>query len=191
MGKKQNPQPDPVVTAEQGKSLAAVRSPSVGEQALTGQATGLLDWINKGDYTTRPKNLFFNYADPAERQRKRELMMNAGAQGVAALGQGANPNLLALNKQNLQDQFARDTAGQYESDVSQAGTRAAGMLGDVAGLENARELGTLGATTGMYGQSLGANTQIAMKPRWWEILLNQAGQGAQAAATMMAGTPPP
>lgn len=186
MGKKQNPQPDPEVKAQQAQSLLAVRPPSAGEAALTSEATGLMDWIKSGDYTSRPKNLFFNYADPAARQRKRELQMNAGAQGVAALGQGANPNLLAMNKQNLQDTFARDTAGQYESDVSQAGLRASGILGDVAGMENARELGTLGATTGMYGQSLGANTQLAMKPRWWEILLNQAGQGAQAAATFAA-----
>lgn len=172
MSKKQNPDPK----VEQKASLAAIRTPSVGEQALTGEATGLMDWIKAGDYTKRPKNLFFNYADPAERQRKRELMMNAGAQGVAGLGQGsANANLLALNRQNLQDHFARDTAAQYEQDVSQAGIRAAGMLGDVAGLENARESAALGATTSSY------NTQLA-KPSWWQILLSQAGQGAQAAA---------
>lgn len=165
--------PDPKV--EQTKSLAAVRGPSVGEAALTGEATGLMDWIKKGDYTSRPKNLFFNYADPAQRQRQREQMMNAGPQGVAALGQGANANLLALNKQNLSDTWARDMAGQYESDVSQAGIRAAGMLGDVAGLENAREGMALGSTTSSY------NTQLA-KPSWWQILLGQAAAGAQAGA---------
>jgi hypothetical protein len=108
------------------------------------------------------------------------MMMNAGAQGVGALGQGANPNLLALNKQNLSDEWARDTAGQYESDVSQAGIRASGMLGDVAGLENARELGALGATTSSYNANM-------TRPKWWQILLSQAGQGAQAAATAGAG----
>lgn len=136
-----------------------------------------MDWIKKGDYTQRPKNLFFNAMDPAERQRKRELMMNAGPQGVAALGQGANPNLLALNRQNLQDEWARDTAGQYEQDVAQAGQRASGILGDVAGLENARELGTLGATTGAY------NIKVA-KPPWWQVLLQSAQQGAAAGAGM-------
>lgn len=173
MSKKQSPDPK----KEQATSLAAVRQPSAGEAALTGEATGLMDWIKKGDYTTRPKNLFFNAMDPAERQRKRELMMNAGPQGVAALGQGANPNLLALNRQNLQDEWARDTAGQYEQDVAQAGIRASGMLGDVAGLENSRELGALAATSGSY------NTQLN-KPKWWQVLLGQAAQGAAAGATM-------
>lgn len=177
MSKKQSPDPK----KEQTASLAAVRTPSVGEQALTTEATGLMDWIKKGDYTQRPKNLFFNFADPAARNRKRELMMNAGPQGIAALGMGsANPNLLALNRQNLNDEWARDSAAQYEQDVSQAGFRAAGMLGDVAGLENQREGMALGSTTSSY------NTQLN-KPKWWEILLSQAGQGAQAGA-MAAGS---
>lgn len=172
MSKKQKPDPN----KEQAASIAAVRPPSAGEQALTSEATGLMDWIKKGDYTQRPKNLFFNYADPAARQRQREMQMNAGPQGVSAFGAGANPNLLALNKQNLQDEWARDTAGQYESDVSQAGIRASGMLGDVAGLENARELGTLGATTSSYNQNM-------QRVPWWQQLLNSSAQGAAAAAT--------
>lgn len=172
MSKKQKPDPN----KEQATSLAAVRGPSVGEQALTSEATGLMDWIKKGDYTQRPKNLFFNYADPAARNRQRELQMNAGPQGISALGQGANANLLALNRQNLNDTWARDTAGQYESDVSQAGIRASGMLGDVAGLENAREQGALGATTSGYNINM-------QKIPWWQTLLNSAARGAAAGAT--------
>jgi len=168
-GQKVNP------NVEQTKSLAAVRGPSLGEQAIGSEATGLMDWIKAGDYTSRPKNVFFNYADPAQRQAQREQMMNAGAQGIGALGQGANANLLALNKQNLADTWARDTAGQYEQDVSQAGVRAAGELGDVAQLENARELGTLGSTTSTL------NTRIN-QPSWWKILLGQAAKGAEVAA---------
>lgn len=172
MSKKQSPDPK----AEQVQSLAAVSTPTAGEAALTSEATGLTDWIKKGDYRTRPKNLFFNYSDPAARDRQRRVQMNTGAQGAAGLA-APNANLLALNKQHLDDEWARDTAGQYESDVSQAGIRASGMLGDVAQLENSREQGRLGATTSMW-------TNNNSRPRWWEILLSQAGQGAQAAATM-------
>ena len=186
MSKKQKPKPDPEVAAHQNQSLATIRQPTAGEAALTSEATGLMDWVKAGDYRKRPKNLFFNYADPAERDRQRRTQMNAGGQGIYALG-APDPNLLASQKQNLDDEWARDTAGQYEQDVSQAGIRAAGELGDVAQLANARNLGALGATTSMYGQSLGANTQMAMRPRWWETLLAQAGQGAQAAATAFGG----
>lgn len=85
---------------EQSKSLAAVRAPSVGEQFLTNEATEMLNTIKAGDYTKRPKNIFFNFADPAQRESQREMMFNAGGQGVFALG-APDPNLLALNRQNL------------------------------------------------------------------------------------------
>lgn len=135
-----------------------------------------MDWIKKGDYTQRPKNLFFNFADPAARAHKRELMMNARPQGIAALGMGAtNPNLLALNRQNLNDEWARDEAAQYESDVANAQARATGALGGIAGLENQREGLALGATTGSF------NTQLN-KPSWWQTLLQSAAQGAAAGA---------
>jgi len=175
LGKKQKVNPQ----VEQAKSLSIVDTPSAGESALTGEATGLMDWIKAGDYRTRPKNLFFNFADPAERARQRETMMNAGGQGIFALG-SPSPNLLALNKQNLNDHWARDEAGQYEQDVSQAGIRAAGELGDVANLENARKTARLGATTSSF------NTQLA-RPRWWETLLAGAQRGASAAAAGAGG----
>lgn len=171
MSKKNKVQPD----VEQKASLAAVRTPSVGEQYLTNEATSLMDTIKAGDYTKRPKNVFFNFADPAQRAQQREMMFNAGKQGSFALG-APDPNLLALNRQNLDDEWARDTAGQYEQDWRDAGVRAAGMLGDVAGLENQREGAALGATTSMW------NTRDA-RPRWWEVLVG----GAQKAAGAVAG----
>lgn len=160
---------------EQRASLAAVRQPSAGERYLTNEATSLLDTIKAGDYTTRPKNVFFNFADPAQRKAQRDMMFNAGGQGVFALG-APDPNLLALNKQNMDDEFARDSSAQYEQDWRDAGIRAAGMLGDVAGLENQREGSALGATTSMW------NTRDA-RPRWYETLI----QGAQGAAAAFAG----
>jgi hypothetical protein len=159
---------------EQSASLAAVRSPSAGEQYLTNEATSLLDTIKAGDYTKRPKNVFFNFADPAQRAAQREMMFNAGGQGTFALG-APDPNLLALNKQNLDDEYARDTAGQYEQDWSNAGLRAAGMLGDVASLENQREGSALGATTSMW------NTRDS-RPRWYETLFSGARSAAAAGA---------
>lgn len=102
-------------------------------------------------------------------------MMNARPQGIAALGMGAtNPNLLAMNRQNLNDEWARDEAAQYESDVANAQSRAVGALGGIAGLENQREMGALAATSGAY------NTQLN-KPPWWQQLLSFGAAGAQAA----------
>lgn len=158
---------------EQSKSLAAVRTPSVGEQFLTSEATDMLNTIKAGDYTKRPKNIFFNFADPAQRESQRERMFNAGGQGVFALG-APDPNLLALNRQNLTDEHARDSAAQYEQDWADAGIRATGMLGDVASLENQREGSALGATTSMWNQR-------DQRPRWYETLIGGARSAAAAA----------
>lgn len=174
---------DPKVQADQTQSLATIRQPTAGEAALTSEAMGLKDWINKGDYRERPKNLFFNFADPASRDRQRRMQMNSRGQGVYALG-APDANLLAMEKQNLDDEWARDTAGQYESDVSQAGLRASGALGDVAGMANTRNLGALSATSGMWGQSLNAS---ANQKKWWEYLLQGAQAGAGAAAQAFGG----
>lgn len=157
---------------QQLQSLQTIRTPPVGETALTNEATGLMDAIHSGDYTKRPKNVFFNFADPAQRNEQRRMQLNAGGQGVSALGT-PDVNLLAMNNQNLNDEWARDTAGQYEQDWSQAGIRAAGELGDVAGMSNARNLGALSATSSMYNNR--------PKP-WWQQLLNSAAQGAGTAA---------
>lgn len=170
MSRKNKVTVDPQV--EQRKSLDAVRTPSVGEQYLTNEATSLLDTIKAGDYTKRPKNVFFNYADPAARARQRELMMNAGPQGVYALG-NPDPNLLALNRQNLDDTFARDTAAQTEQDWANAQARATAALGGIADLENAREGSALGSTTSSF------NTKLA-KPKWYEILAGGAQRAASA-----------
>lgn len=155
---------------EQKASLAAVRTPSAGEQFLTNEATSMLDTIKAGDYTKRPKNIFFNFADPAQRAAQREMMFNAGNQGVFALG-APDPNLLAVNRQNLTDEHARDSAAQYEQDWADAGIRATGMLGNVASLENQREGSALGATTSMW------NTRDA-RPRWYETLIGGASTAA-------------
>lgn len=165
---------------EQRTSLAAVRQPSAGERYLTDEATSLLNTIRAGDYTQRPKSIFFNFADPAQRKAQRDMMFNAGGQGVFALG-SPDPNLLALNKQNLDDEFARDSAGQYEQDWRDAAVRATGMLGDVAGLENQREGSALGATTSMW------NTRDA-RPRWWETIIGGARAAASAATTGSGGS---
>ena len=162
------------VNNNQAQALAATATPSAGEQALTSEATGLMDWIKGGDYTNRPKNIFLNAMDPAVRNRQRQMTANAGAQGVYALG-APDPNLLAMNKQHLDDEWARDTSGQFEQDISQGGQRAAAALGESAGLENARELGRLGSTTQSY------DIQLQQKP-WWQQMLNSAAAGASQGA---------
>ena len=178
MSKKQQPlAAPPIVTSGYESALTQANQKSPLQTKLEGMAGDTLDWASKGDYTNRPKNIFFDYYTPAMKKRQRELTMNAGGQGIFALGT-ANPTQLAMAKQNLADEQAERDAAQYEQDVRQGVSAAGATAGDLAQMDQVRRLGVLGQTAGLYGTALGKPRE----PSWWEKLLGGAQQGAQTAA---------
>lgn len=181
-GKKQNPTPQ--LATNFNASRAAANEMSPAEQRLNEMALKTLNWADKGDFTNpRDGGVFVNFADPAAMRRRRELSSGAAAQGTAALGAGANPNLLALDKQNRDDENARDDAENYQNQVA-AGVRGAmGVAGDVSRTALQRRLGVLGADAGLYGQSLAK----VKTPSWWERLLGGAAQAGTTAAMSAVG----
>jgi hypothetical protein len=178
MSKKQQPlQAPPIVTSGYESALAQANQKSPLQTKLEDMASSTLDWASKGDYRDRPKNIFFDYYTPAMKKRQRELEFNAGGQGIFALGQ-ANPTQLALAKQNLNDEEAERDAAQYEQDVKQGVSQAGATAGDLAQLDQARRMGILGQTAGLYGTALGRPKQ----PSFWDRLLGGAQTAASTAA---------
>lgn len=163
-------------------ALSKAQEPSAYEKAIGDQALGTIDWASKGDYTSAPKGVFFNLADPAERKRQRELITGAGARGTAALGT-PNPTALALDEENRANQFDEDQAGNYQQEVSGAIGRASGVAGNLAGMDLSRKTAVLGSTAGLAGQGVGYS--LRPKVPWWKSALNSfaagAGQAAQTA----------
>lgn len=162
-------------------SRAAASRPSPYEERVGRMTNEVLDWAAAGDYRVKPKGIVFNFADPAERARRRALMANSRGQGVSAFGAEGNATVLALDKQHRDAENERDDAASYEQDVSQGVARAAGMAGDLAQMDNARRMGVLSSDAGLYGSFL----QRPEKPRWWERLISNGQEGARTAA--MAG----
>lgn len=138
----------------------------------------MLDWSAKGDYRERPKGIFFNFADPAERRRRRELQANTRGQGVSALGAGANPTVLALDKSHRDAEAEAADAGQFEADVAAGVGKAAAVAGDLSKMDQARRMGILNTTAGLWGAELSRPKQ----PSWWERLLGGMQGNAEAAA---------
>lgn len=158
-------------TANYNTALTAAKEKTPGELALERESAKTLDWASKGDYRDpHSGGLFVNFADPAMLHRNRELEMNAGDQGIFALGE-ADPNYLASVKENMKAHQEEADAGQYESDVKEGVGAAAGVAGDTSKLDLSRKLGVLGTTATLQQQQ-------ANKPKWW----NYAIQGASAAA---------
>lgn len=177
MGKNNKPQP---VQEYQG-ALSDAKTASPVQSKLQTMALNDLDTLGKGDYTNLPKDVFFNFADPAQRARQRSLSYNQKGQGVFGLGnQAANPTALGLAKQNIAAHDAQDDATTYEGGVKEAANRAFLSAGDLANMDQARKLGILGITSGPYQQQVN-------KPSWFDRILQGASAGAGAFAGASGG----
>lgn len=177
MGSKNKPKPE----ADYKAALTQAQTVSPYEQRRANFDNAVLDWGNSGDYREPPKEarVFFNLFDPAERRRRREMEMGAGAQGTAALG-AASPTALALDRQNRMDEDAEDGARGYQQTAATLVSGALEDQGDLSRLDQNRRLGVLGTTAGVYQNERN-------RPKWWERLMQGFTQGAASAATMGAG----
>jgi hypothetical protein len=85
--------------------------------------------------------------------------------------------LLELNKQNIDDQFERDQAENYQNQVANTVDSAYAGEGQLMSTDLQRKLGILGGSTAIYGQDL---NRISMQKPWWQTLM-QGAAGAGAA----------
>lgn len=140
----------------------------------------ILNAVKSGDYRNPPNEakVFFNPATVADRKRQRDVLNNTRGQGVGALGAGANPTLLALNKEHMDAELEEDSARQYQDTWARVAGGAASELADLDAADRARRMGVLSSAAGVYNQQ----TASRGTP-WWQQLMNNAAQGAGAAAT--------
>lgn len=139
----------------------------------------ITNWGKSGDYRTPPSEakVFFNFADPAERRRQQDALANTRGQGVSALGAGANPTLLALDKQHRDAVSEEDAARNYQQTAAAVVGGASGELADLDAADRARRMGVLSTTAGTY------NTQVANRqPSWWQKMLLSGYYNAERGA---------
>lgn len=166
------------------QTLSYAKEESPYERMRRERAERIKTFAESGDYRnpTGELRLAFNFADPAERKRQSEILANTRGQGVSALGAGANPTLLALDKQHRDDVAERDTATNYQETLSRMVAGAYDDLGSLQGMDQAKRLGILGTTAGVYSST-------PQKKPWWETLMGTVGQvgaGAASNPAMMA-----
>jgi hypothetical protein len=144
----------------------------------------ILNWSKGGDYRQAPDDIkvFYNFADVGRHKRDSEVLANTRGQGVSALGAGANPTLLALDKEHRDAQFEEEAARNYQDTTARLVGGVAADNADMAGLDQAKRLSILGTTAGNY------NTQLANRqPGWWDKIFGSMQQGAQTAASAFGG----
>lgn len=127
------------------------------------QSAQALGWAAKGDYRDpHAGGLFLNMGDPAMLNRNRELTMNAGRQGISALGT-PDPNYLATVNENTKAHQAEDDAARYENNIREGVAAASGAAGSAEGFDINRKSAALGTSSQLYAQQ-------AARPKWWQFL---------------------
>jgi len=166
-------------TTDYNTALIQAQKPSAQEEALGKAALQTLNWASAGDFRDpRGGGIFVNYADPAIARRNREILTNAGGQGIFALGT-PGPNYLASVRSNRLAEDEMSDAAQYEKDIQEGIMRAAGYAGDTARMDQARRQSVLGTTAGIYQNQMN-------QPKWWQYLFGGMQQAGQAAAMVAA-----
>ncbi|HLL73585.1 MAG TPA: hypothetical protein VK363_19260 [Pyrinomonadaceae bacterium] len=167
-------------------ALSETKAESPYEKKRREFSEGIIDWSKKEDYRnpTAAMKVFYNFADPAERKRQSDLNANTRGLGVSALGAGANPTALALDKQHRDDVNATDAARQYQETTANLVGGAYDELGDLHAASDAKKLGVLGVTNSRLGQE----REIASRPKWFEKILTAGAQIGSGAATGYAGS---
>lgn len=129
------------------------------QEYLTAQALKGSKWLDKRDFRDLSQaGGFFSFEDPATQNARRRTITNANATGTFALADNAGATRgLKIQNQYLDDAFARDTAANFQQNISDAaGTVRQGLMQSsdaqyaANALEQQRRLSILDAFNKLY-----------------------------------------
>lgn len=138
---------------------------------LTNEALSGAEYLKKGDYSQMPKGMFFDYKNPVEQNQQYKKAINVNQGGTFALADnGGAGNAMGLQKQFLSDKFARDSAQNYQDNISNSAGSIRSALGGVASGKGEQDTRIMSAMQGLTG-ILGAMPE---KKKWWESIIGPA-----------------
>lgn len=161
-------------------ALSRMQNPesNQAQNYLTQNAIAGADWLKKGDFSSLPKGMFFNFQMPNEQLANYKKAASVNQGGTFALaGNDMNGRSRATSVQGkyLQDRFARDAAQNFQSNISNAAGNIQGALGQAAGATAQNQAGVIQALQGTMG--LG---QFNRPSIWGSVLGAAGGLGAAA-----------
>lgn len=138
--------------------LAAMQNPasSPAQQALTDQALAGSQYFQKGDYSTLPKGMFFDFQQPTDQINQYKKLTNVGQGGTFALANNGNVGgrtaATANAGQYLNDKFARDAEQNYQTNISNASNRVVSGLQEAGSAKSQNDSAILSALSSMYNK---------------------------------------
>lgn len=141
--------------AELSAAIASLRNPASNpyQQYLGNEALAGAEYFKKGDFSTLPKGMFFDFQMPVEQLKQYKKLANVNQGGTFALAQGGNggkSRAQQLQSQYLGDRFARDAAQNYQDNIARAADRVKGGLAQAAGERSSNQQAIISALGNMY-----------------------------------------
>lgn len=171
MGKRQN--------AIYSQLLAAInklqnQDSNPAQKWLTNEALAGADWLKKGEFSSLPKGMFFDFQNPAEQMKQYQKYANVSADGTYALGDGSGSTegrsaAQGLQSKYLKDKFARDASQNYQNNITGAANNIRGALGGAANASAQNSQQVISALSGLYG------SPALNRPSGWGSVLGMIG----------------
>lgn len=140
------------------------------QQFLTQQALDGANYFQKGEFSTLPKGMFFDFQMPQQDIEKYKKLTNVNQGGTFALANnsaGGRGAAQALQGKYLGDRFARDTQQNYQDNISRASGNVRQGLAQSASATSQNQGQVVSALANMYGQM--AN-QPQKGSKWGSVL---------------------
>lgn len=172
MGKKQD-----AIYQQLLAAITALQKPesNPAQNALTQEALSSADYFKKGDFSSMPKGMVFDFKAPQEQMKQYQNLTNVGNEGTFALGaDGGDSQKIAKNY--LNDKFARDASQNYQDNISGAANKTKDMLAQAAGAKGQTDNSVISALSSLYQNMPKSNG-------WLGGLLSMGGALGSAALT--------
>jgi len=161
--------------AQMTAMLAQMQNPksNPAQEWLTNEALQGAEYMKRGEFSTLPKGMFFDFKMPAEDIKKYKKLTNVGQGGTFALarnGESGRGKAQALQGKYLSDRFARDTMQNYQDNISNASKNIRGGLQQASGYQTNQQGAIMNALQSTY--------QNAPKGFSWGGLLGGIGSMA-------------
>lgn len=158
-------------------AIAQMQNPASNpaQQFLTQQALDGANYFNKGEFSTLPKGMFFDFKLPQEDIARYKKLTNVNQGGTFALAgnsAGGRGKAQALQGKYLSDRFARDAQQNYQDNISNAAKNVQGGLAQAAGAQSQNQAQIVSALSNMYSNM--ANQP--KKPSAWGSVLGAIGR---------------
>lgn len=156
MGNKQDRAREEALFRQLMAEITALRTPAANpaQTFLQNEAMAGGEWLKKGEFSSKPGNIFFDFKLPGENLEQYKKFADVNQGGTFALSDnGGRSQATGIQNKYLKDKFARDASQNYQDNIGRASGTIRDSLAQASGASSSNNSAVINALGGMY-QSL-------------------------------------